>query len=143
MPTRATLTIADKTERYHIYRHHDGYPDGEHGVIRSITSAQSLAWPVPRFEAGDFAAALVAIMKQTAGSIYLTQNADDHDDRNFHYQITSGVSGLYVAVQYTEWLDPQFTKFEMRTQFEGVLADAANLFDPCLVQDQASPKTPT
>lgn len=130
MPTRATLTVSDQTDRFHIYRHHDGYPDGEHGVIRALARAQERAWPQPRFEAGDFAAALIAVMKETAGSIYLTQNADDHDDRNFHYHVTSDDSGLHVTVQYTEWLDPQFTKFEMRTQFEGALADAQMEFDP-------------
>lgn len=130
MPTRATLTVSDKNDSFHIYRHHDGYPHGEHGVIRSLTQAQERAWPQPRFEAGDFAAALVAVMKDTTGSIYLTQNADDHVDRNFHYLITSDGSGLNVNVQYTEWLDPQFTKFEMRTQFKGVLEDAIKEFDP-------------
>jgi hypothetical protein len=40
-----------------VYKHSDGYPDG---AVCWITKALEHAWPLPRFEADEFAAAFVA-----------------------------------------------------------------------------------
>lgn len=98
MSTRSTLTISDNTDRFDIYRHHDGYPNGPHGVIHDIKAAIDRAWPPPRFEASDFAAATIAQMKQCPGSVYLTRDASRHADRDFHYDVKFAENALQVAV---------------------------------------------
>ena len=40
-----------------VYEHSDGYPDG---AVCWITKALEYAWPLPRFEVDEFAAAFVA-----------------------------------------------------------------------------------
>lgn len=87
MSTRATITVADQHDSFDLYQHHDGYPDGPHGLVRHIAMARRLAWDLPRFEAGDFAAAIIAVLKDRGGSTYLTKDADAHSDRSFHYRI--------------------------------------------------------
>ena len=141
MSTRATLTvfksnpdrkqsglkIAQGSECFHIYRHHDGYPDGPHGVVQSIARACEIAWPAG-FEVGDFSAALVAVMKTTGGSVFLTTEADAHGDREFHYDITHTESALRVAVQQA-YVNPVSTKKVMRDRFTGTLEEAIEHFD--------------
>lgn len=98
--TRATLTIHEGDEAYSVYRHSDGYPDGEHGVLHTLRQAFAYAWTLPRFEAMDFAAAIVAAWKTTGGNIYMTGGRDEHGDTEFHYSIgqLKGQAALYVAV---------------------------------------------
>ena len=88
MSTRATISVADDNDSFDIYQHHDGYPDGPHGLVRQIAMARRLAWNLPRFEAADFAAAIIAVLKDRGGSTYLTRDADTHGDRDFHYRVT-------------------------------------------------------
>jgi hypothetical protein len=46
-----------------VYRHHDGYPSG---AAKAIEAALPHAWPLPRFEPDDFAAAFVRANKMSA-----------------------------------------------------------------------------
>ena len=120
MSTRATLSIRDGSDVFDIYRHHDGYPEGEHGVIADLVRARALSWDTPQFQAGEFAAAVVATMKTTPGSIYLTRDADLHADRDFHYDLMHG--RVAVGIQVKE--------FSSRTgkvivKFQGTLPEAA------------------
>lgn len=103
MSTRSTITVRDRkdgNEAYSICRHSGGYPDTQHGVLATLPQALAYAWPLPRFEAMDFAAAIVAAWKQPArkpyagapylsqgGNIYLTGGRDDHGDTEWHYEI--------------------------------------------------------
>lgn len=87
MSTRATITVADDHDRFDLYQHHDGYPDGPHGLVRHLALARRYAWDLPRFEAADFSAAIIAVLKDRGGSTYLTKNAEAHTDRSFHYRI--------------------------------------------------------
>jgi len=57
MSTRAAYTFQDDQTTVHVYKHHDGYPTG---AADAINNALCYAWPLPRFEADDFAAAFVA-----------------------------------------------------------------------------------
>lgn len=66
MSTRAVYTFIgcaefDRGERHHVYKHCDGYPSG---AADAIAAAIPLAWPLPRFEADEFAAAFVAGNKE-------------------------------------------------------------------------------
>ena len=56
-------------------------------MVRRLSDARRRAWDLPRFEAADFAAAVVATLKDCGGSTYLTQSADDHADRAFSYRL--------------------------------------------------------
>ncbi|RUS60940.1 hypothetical protein EGN72_07130 [Pseudorhodobacter sp. E13] len=87
MSTRATITVADDRESFDLYQHHDGYPEGPYGLVRHIAMARRLAWDLPRFEAADFSAAVIAVLKDRGGSTYLTKNASEHADRAYHYRI--------------------------------------------------------
>jgi len=60
MSTRALYSVFDgsaKLPAANIYIHHDGYPSG---ALDHIKAALRFAWPLPRFEADEFAAALCA-----------------------------------------------------------------------------------
>src|SRR6266446_9860173 len=46
-----------------VYRHHDGYPSG---AAQAIEAALPYAWPLPRFEPDEFAAAFVRGNKKSA-----------------------------------------------------------------------------
>ena len=61
MSTRAIYTfIGADNERHSVYKHHDGYPSGAYDAI---AAALPFAWPLPRFEPDEFAAAFVCANK--------------------------------------------------------------------------------
>jgi len=103
MSTRAVITVIDGEDKFSIYRHHDGYPDGAGGVLMTLGLAIPLAWPLPRFEAADFAAAIVAAWKRPGGGdIYFTPNRDVHGDLAYAYeirQITNARKGVVGSLQ--------------------------------------------
>jgi hypothetical protein len=101
MSTRATITVADERDSFDLYQHHDGYPDGPHGLVRHLAMARLLAWSLPRFEAADFAAAVIAVLKDRGGSTYLTKDADAHSDRSFHYRIEPVRENFATRVRLT------------------------------------------
>jgi hypothetical protein len=59
MSTRCNLVVKDQWGSIQLYRHSDGYPDGVCGVVATLKQALQFAWPLPRFESPDFAAAIV------------------------------------------------------------------------------------
>jgi hypothetical protein len=65
MSTRACYRFIDPSDTgvVTIYKHGDGYPEG---AVCWITKALEFAWPLPRFEADEFAAAFVAANKRSA-----------------------------------------------------------------------------
>lgn len=113
MSTRSTISVLDECDTFHIYRHHDGYPHGAHGVIHDLKRASDFAWELPRFQAADFSAAVVRAMKEHGGSVYLTDDADAHGDRDYHYDLRCADQAIQVAV----W------------DFTGRAKEAARLFD--------------
>lgn len=84
MSTRCVITVIDNDERYAVYRHSDGDPSS---VLPDLEGALPLAWALPRFEACEFAAAVVAAFKEGGGGIYLSTGADHHGDLEYHYEI--------------------------------------------------------
>lgn len=100
MSTRCTVTVRDRKDGNHaftIYRHSDGYPDTPHGVLATLKGALSYAFPLPRFEEDDFAAAIVAAWKTPGkmsgtycyqgGDIRLMESRDSCGDSEYHYEI--------------------------------------------------------
>ncbi len=130
MSTRATLTIEDDHDTFHIYRHHDGYPNTPDGVINHINKAQSLAWELPRFEAADFAAAVLAVMKSRPGSVYMTKNADQHSDRAFHYVLSHTRNQIWVQVLAKMYESDWRARPLERRVFSGPLAKAVAKYCP-------------
>lgn len=98
MSTRALYTFKDESGEYHVYKHHDGYPEGEHGAIYTIAKALKLAWDLPRFEADEFAASFVATHKEMPGGVRLMIGGRDNfpDDIQYHYIITAKNGMLHV-----------------------------------------------
>ncbi|VVC76011.1 hypothetical protein AQUSIP_13120 [Aquicella siphonis] len=99
MSTRAVYTFIEQEpgtpdiEAYHVYKHFDGYPAGAAVFIKN---AIDYAWPLPRYEACEFAAAFIAANKQTrktleraypGGDVYLTTHFNDHGDLDYRYEI--------------------------------------------------------
>lgn len=129
MSTRATITVADERSSFDIYQHHDGYADGPHGLVRRIAMAQRLAWSLPRFEAADFAAAIIAVLKDRGGSTYLTRSADAHADRAYHYRVEPLREGIATRVQLTITQTSWREEENDRELFKGSIADAIAKFD--------------
>lgn len=96
MSTRAVLTIEDRTGlSFSIYTHSDGYPEG---IALKMTEALQFAWPLPRFEAMDWAAAFVAANKPAGGGdVYLTTNSADHNDLDYVYRIGQAKNGQLIV----------------------------------------------
>lgn len=129
MSTRATITVADDRDRFDLYQHHDGYPDGPHGLVRHLALARRYAWDLPRFEAADFSAAIIAVLKDRGGSTYLTEDAEAHTDRSFHYRIEplreNYVTRVLLTISRPSW-DRSQPDVEM---FRGDLQSAVPKFD--------------
>lgn len=100
MSTRAVVTFenAEGTEKYHVYTHHDGYAEG---TADKFPFALNFAWPLPRYEPADFAAAFVSGNKPLkGGSIYLTTGKDAHSDIDFWYRVTQAPNGQLIVEAY-------------------------------------------
>lgn len=111
MSTRAVYTFIDDDGRsYPVYKHHDGYPSGAAAHIRA---ALPYAWPLPRFEASEFAAAFVAGNKalpdpkypdSQGGGVYLTAGRSAHGDLEYAYEISFKEDyGLQVRCLAARW----------------------------------------
>ena len=65
MGTRAIYQFQDDDgDECFVYKHYDNYPQL---AVHFIEEAKSMAWPFPRYEADEFAAAFVAANKNRAG----------------------------------------------------------------------------
>jgi len=109
MSTRAVYTFVDNDgPEIHVYKHHDGYPEGEHGAICTIGKALKYAWPLPRFEADEFAASFVASAKvadndsSPAGGVRLLNGGRDvfPGDIAYHYVVTTKDGELFIECRY-------------------------------------------
>ena len=102
MSTRSNLIIEDDYNRIQLYRHADGYPNGQYGVLAEPEEAISCAWSFPRFEASDFAAAIVRAWKSGAGNVYIDGSPTAweliHDDTEWVYVIKAGDTEPLVEV---------------------------------------------
>jgi len=89
MSTQALFTFRDANSSFNVYKHHDGYPEG---AVLAINNALSYAWPLPRFEADEFAAAFVAGNKGGGGGVYLMPSGAWRKviscDIEFRYEVT-------------------------------------------------------
>jgi hypothetical protein len=87
MSTRAILTFKDFEDApLHVYQHCDGYPTGIAENLKAVLSGGK-AWPFPRFEADEFAAAYVATCKTSGGNIRLARTRRAAGDVAFGYTV--------------------------------------------------------
>lgn len=87
MSTRSTIAVKDEYNTFTIYRHCDGYPDTENGVLATLSLVLPFAWELPRFEAMDFSAAIIRAWKEHGGNIYCTKSHDSHGDTEYQYDV--------------------------------------------------------
>lgn len=74
MGTRATFIVTDEHDSLQLYCQYDGYPDY---MMPKIAEALDYAWALPRFDAADFIAALVCVLKSKGGgNVYFQGDAD-------------------------------------------------------------------
>ena len=90
MGTRCLIQVHDDHNKISIYRHWDGYPDA---VLPDLQKALALAWPLPRFEANEFAAAIVAAFKSGPGNIRIQSDHDIGWDIEWIYKISKNKLG--------------------------------------------------
>jgi len=113
MGTRAVYTFIGEDGRHSVYKHWDGYPTW---TWRFIANALELAWPLPRFEADEFAAAFVAANKKQPGDVRLTYGPDAHGDLAYRYEVRCPHGQLHIRIYRGAGDD--------RPLFEGSLEDA-------------------
>jgi hypothetical protein len=131
--TRAVFTFRDETKAsqrnatdIHVYKHNDGYPSE---AVKSIANARTCAWPLPRFEADEFAAAFVAANKTAPGDIRLSAAVDARQtsaDAEYHYVTTMKDDVIHVTIYTCDWWTNIPSEKEI---FTGTLVDAIAKFD--------------
>ncbi len=84
MSTRAIISIFDKLDGFNIYIHWGGWPEL---IIASIEKATEFAWKLPRFQAGEFATALIRVLKIRAWWVYLISATEKIFEVDYLYQI--------------------------------------------------------
>ena len=129
MGTRAIYQFQDNDgDECFVYKHYDNYPQG---AVHFIEEAKSMAWPFPRYEADEFAAAFVAANKNKAGGEVrlISHHLKDEDEIlkehhwcDYHYVISKHNSqDLWVEVQESRYYKDGSTKW--KTIWEGTHAD--------------------
>lgn len=85
MSTRALYTFKDSRGTHHVYKHYDGYPYTDQGGFAAIAAPAklNLAWPLPRFEADEYAAAFIAANKTSPGVCRLTEGGTWQEAASF------------------------------------------------------------
>jgi hypothetical protein len=99
MSTRACYIFRDEDDTCTVYVHHDGYPEG---AAEKFVKALPLAWPLPRYEALDFAAAFIAGNKTGGGSVYLSKGAEHHGDLEYVYEVFPAENGQLIISAWND-----------------------------------------
>ena len=128
MGTRAVYTFIDEDDRYSLFKHWDGYP---RWGCQFIAKALPLAWPLPRFEADEFAAAFVAANKKEAGDVRLTCGPAVHGDLSYTYEIRCQDGQLEVRIFKVRYHGPGYCWAEYQPLFKGSLQDALQFAATC------------
>lgn len=92
MSTRAIYTFIDGKEKFHVYKHHDGYPSG---AAQAIRRALPYAWKLPRYEGDEMAAAFVAANKSWIATSLLEayRAGDKKSAKSLEEDFAGGYSG--------------------------------------------------
>lgn len=112
MGTRAVITFKDDRNEFHVYQHNDGDPVG---MLDNLMRAKGTAWPLPRFDADQFAACYVHAGIQSYienfnrmgrpfepglgnGGMRLTKGRGDHFDLEWAYVVQIAKRTLWIDV---------------------------------------------
>jgi hypothetical protein len=113
--------IARGEKTINIYGHSDGYPSG---ALEYIEGAPKLAWPLPRFEPGDWAAAFLGANKKGPGNFYIYGSGLPRNvapwDLAYRYEIRGGDKHLQITCIETNYGDNPCAADE-KVLFEGAL----------------------
>ena len=93
MSTRAVYTFVDGFDRFHVFKHCDGNPQG---AAEAIGKAIPLAWEFPRFEPDQFACAFIAGNQLGPGNLRISLGPDHHGDIQYRYEIGYRSCDLWV-----------------------------------------------
>jgi hypothetical protein len=82
MSTRGGFTFIDADKAtFHVYKHHDTYPEGAWGGPATLLLATRYAWQFPRFEADEFAASFITAAKMSSNMTLHMQKLFDLMDQ--------------------------------------------------------------
>lgn len=123
MSTRAIYSFKEPASQdvYHVYKHHDGSPEG---AAEHLTKALEKAWPLPRYEANDFAASFVAANKDSGGGVRLLHSGNWRDvapaDIEYRYEVWQDPEGTLMVRGFETFLpwegdDPEWEETEIFT----------------------------
>ncbi len=131
MSTRAMYTFKDQYHTIHVYKHCDGYPSGG---LSWIANARNHAWPLPRFEADDFAAGFVVANKDRGGDVRLCgpevkEPYQMAADAEYHYVVTFKAKELHVEIHEVSWWDAP-EEMSATSIYSGTLTGAIRKFEP-------------
>ena len=123
MGTRAVYFFEDDDGMYGVYKHYDGYPQG---AADFIENAKEYAWPFPRFEADEFAAAFVAANKAKKGgevrllpmfeSTSIDMVMEDYTWCDYYYVVRFEGGGLMVEIWETLAFTSEDTGFKKKAE---------------------------
>lgn len=86
MSTRGIYIFKDKDgSAFHVYKHFDNYPLG---ACEFLVDALKKAWPLPRYEADEFACAFIAANKDCGGGVRLVPHGVTDMGQDYTYIIT-------------------------------------------------------
>lgn len=94
MSNRACYIFRDQDNTFTVFKHYDGHPEG---AAEALSRAPTKAWPLPRYEADDFAAAFVAANKSGGGDIRLSLGAEHHGDIEYVYEVMQAENGQLIV----------------------------------------------
>jgi hypothetical protein len=83
----------DGFDRFHVFKHCDGYPKG---AAEAIGKAIPFAWEFPRFEPDQFACAFIAGNQAGTGGLRISLGPDHHGDVEYRYEIGYRSCDLWV-----------------------------------------------
>lgn len=97
--TPAIFSFTDKNDSNALYIHCDGDPEG---AAVSILKAFYRAWTLPRFEANELSAAMVAANKMKAGHVRLVNSPVAIDQCEFVYEIFQAKNGQMIVKAFED-----------------------------------------
>lgn len=144
----AAATVNDREARC-VYVHHDTYPEGGAAYLAACLSG-GWVWPLPRYEAEEFAAGFVASVKAgrltrwnarhpgpippyvAGGGVYLFQRWDEAGDIEWVYLVrpADDNAGLNLSLYPVQWDDDREADAPLNLgapEFAGPLADFLEL----------------
>ena len=104
MSTRGCYRFTDERDCFTVYKHSDNSPYTKDGGIAAIRKATAHAWPLPRFEADEFAASFVAANKEAGGGVRLLNTPNKQTlahmpaDIKYLYDVSVRKGGLWIVV---------------------------------------------